>query len=312
MKGFAMPPIRKVAILGAGALGAYYASRFAAAPGFEVAFIATGERATRLAQDGVVVNGERLLLPVGDPARGGEPVDLVLVALKHHQLAEALGDLEPFVGAGTLLVSVLNGLDSEALLAERYGADKVLYCVAVGIDAVRQDGTVTVPNAGRLFVGEARNAPASSRVERVQEALTRAGLPWETPIDMLRTLWWKFMINVGVNQASAVLRAPYGVFQASADARAVITALMAEVLALAARLGIDLGPADLEEWERVLGRLAPQGKTSMLQDVEAGRKTEVEIFAGKVVALGREHGVPTPVNQVMLHMIRTLEAGAAE
>ena len=301
---------KKVAILGAGALGAYYASRFHAG-GFETVLVAGGERGERLRRNGLSVNGERFDLPVVDGAGPHMPADLVLIALKHHQLTAALPELRPLVGPETLVLSVLNGLDSEALIGAVYGVEKVLYCVAVGIDAVREGSAVTVANQGRLFFGEARNTPASARVRRVQAALDRAGLAWETPADMLRTLWWKFMVNVGVNQASAVLRAPYGVFQRSAEAREVLTELMAEVIALAGPAGVDLTAADLAEWERVLGRLAPEAKTSMLQDVEAGRKTEVEIFAGKVVELGRQYGVPTPANRLMLHLLRVVEENPA-
>ena len=302
-----MQQIRDVAVFGAGALGAFYASRFHATPGFNVSLIADGERGTRLRTEGLSVNDEIFRPPVRDPAQAAEPVDLIIVALKHHQLTPAIEDLRHFVGENTLILSVMNGLDSEELIAARYGWDKVLYCVAVGIDAVRKEGVVMAPHAGRLYFGEALNRPGAPRVVRVQKALDRAGLPWETPDDMLRMLWWKFMINVGINQASAVLRAPYGVFQRSADARAVVTALMEEVITLARCRGIDLGPADLEAWERVLGGLAPEGKTSMLQDIEAGRKTEIEIFAGKMVDLGRARQVPTPANALMLHLIRTLE-----
>jgi 2-dehydropantoate 2-reductase len=124
---------------------------------------------------------------------------------------------------------------------------------------------------------------------------------------MIRMLWWKFMINVGVNQASAVMRAPYGVFQSSPDAQALTEALMREVIVLAQRIGVNLAEQDLDEWHPVLKRLSPEGKTSMLQDVEAGRKTEVEIFGGKVVELGERYGVPTPVNQTVLNIIRVLE-----
>jgi 2-dehydropantoate 2-reductase len=301
---------KKVAILGAGALGAYYASRFHAG-GFETVLVAGGERGERLCRNGLRVNGERFDLPVVDGAGPHTPADLVLVALKHHQLSEALPELRPLVGPETLILSVLNGLDSEALIGAAYGVEKVLYCVAVGIDAVREGSAVTVANQGKLFFGEARNAPASARVRRVQAALDRAGLAWETPADMLRILWWKFMVNVGINQASAVLRASYGIFQRSAEAREVLTELMAEVIALAGPAGVDLTAADLAEWERVLDRLAPEAKTSMLQDVEAGRKTEVEIFAGKVVELGRQYGVPTPANRLMLHLLRVVEENPA-
>jgi len=304
-----MPDLRRVAILGAGALGAWYGSRFHQA-GYATLLVAAGERARQLRRDGLIVNGERFHLPVCAPGSQQAPADLILVAVKHHQLPPALPLLWPLVGPDTLILSVLNGLDSEEIIGRMYGAEKLLYCVAIGIDAVREGNVVTVANPGRLCFGEARNEPPSLRVQRVQTAFDRAGLAWETPVDMLRTLWWKFMVNVGVNQASAVLRAPYGVFQRSAAARAVLRKLMLEVIALAGAAGVDLTPADLEEWERVLQRLAPDAKTSMLQDIEAGRKTEVEIFAGKVVELGTHYGVPTPANRMMLHLLHVLEESA--
>ena len=302
-----MADIRSVAVLGAGALGAYYASRFLKS-GFATTLIARGKRAARLRAQGLSVNGEHLLLPVSEPERESAPADLILVALKHHQLEGALPDLAPLVGPETILLSVMNGLDSEAIIGERYGLEKLLYCVAVGIDGVRQGSTVTVTHGGRLCFGEARNATLTPRVRRVQAALARAELAYETPADMTRALWWKFMVNVGINQASAMLRAPYGVFQHSADAREVTEALMREVIALAAGARVDLSEKDLQAWDGTLSGLAPQGKTSMLQDLEAGRKTEVEIFAGKAVDLGEQYGVPTPANALTLHIIRTLES----
>ena len=115
------------------------------------------------------------------------------------------------------------------------------------------------------------------------------------------------MVNVGINQASAAMRAPYGVFQSSPDAQALTETLMREVLVLAQRLGVNLGEQDLDQWYAVLKTLSPEGKTSMLQDIEAGRKTEVEVFAGKVVELGKSYSISTPVNQTLLHIVRVLE-----
>jgi 2-dehydropantoate 2-reductase len=128
---------------------------------------------------------------------------------------------------------------------------------------------------------------------------------------MIRTLWWKFMINVGVNQASAVMRAPYGTFQSSPEAQALMETLMRESIVLAKAEGVNLGEQNLVDWYAFLRTLSPEGKTSMLQDIEAGRKTEVEIFAGKVVALGERHRIPTPVNRTVLNIIHVLEQQAA-
>jgi 2-dehydropantoate 2-reductase len=120
-------------------------------------------------------------------------------------------------------------------------------------------------------------------------------------------LWWKFMVNVGTNQASAVMRAPYGVFQSSPQARALMEALMHEAILLAQAAGVNLVEQDIEDWYAVLDTLSPEGKTSMLQDIEAGRQTEVEVFGGKAVELGRVHGIPTPVNETVWRIIKVLE-----
>ncbi|MGO8880189.1 MAG: ketopantoate reductase family protein [Desulfomonilaceae bacterium] len=302
-----MKEIKTVAVLGAGAMGAVYASRFFDSSLFPTVLVARDSRYDRLREEGCVVNGKRYLIPVVHPDEPPHAFDLVIVALKSHNLAEAVPYLKNLVGAHTTIISVMNGLDSEEYLGSVYGMDKVLYAIAVGIDAVREGNSVTYTNPGKIFFGQANNSDLSERVVRVQDAFQKAGIAHEIPPDMIRMLWWKFMINVGINQASAVMRAPYGVFQNSSDAQALMSELMREVIILAQQAGVNLKGQDIDDWNAVLKTLSPKGKTSMLQDIEAGRKTEVEIFAGKVVDLGKSFGIPTPVNQTLLSIIHVLE-----
>ncbi len=304
--------IESVAIVGAGAMGGLYAWHFARA-GFPVTLVARGERARRLAAQGVLVNGEPLVASVFDAEAvgggGAEPVDLVLVAVKHHELVTALDDVAPLVGPHTLFLSVLNGLDSEKAIAVRFGAEHVLLCVALAMDAMRVGHEVTFRQAGRLAFGDEDNTVVSDRVLSVQRVLDRAGLVWETPADMRRTMWWKFMVNVGINQASAVLLEPYGAFQPEGDARSLMMALVDEVVAVSRPEGVGLDDGDVQRWYAVLAGQPAAAKTSMHQDVEAGRRTEVDIFAGRVVALGEQHGIPTPYNRAMLWILRRAVGG---
>jgi 2-dehydropantoate 2-reductase len=302
-----MQPIRTVSILGAGAIGATYAALLYDADPTCVTLIAGGERYERLTREGLIVNGVHYQIPVLRPEDTAPPADLILVALKHHHLAQGVRDLRNRVGEGTTILSAMNGLDSESILGAAYGTDKLLYAVSVGVDAVRAGNRVTYTRQNKLLFGEADNTTLSERVRRVCAFFDRVGLTYDTPPDMLRVLWWKWMVNVGVNQASAALRAPYGVFQESEDARALMDAAMVEAIALARAAGIDLVEQDIADWHAILATLAPQGKTSMLQDVDAGRKTEVELFGGKAVELGRAYGIPTPVNETLLRIIRVLE-----
>ncbi|WP_068251002.1 ketopantoate reductase family protein [Janibacter corallicola] len=296
-------PITTVAILGAGAMGAMYAQHFVEG-GLQTSLVASGERADRLRDTGLTVGGTPLRAPVLDPDRDeAHPVDLVVVAVKHHDLAGALEDVAPFVGPGTTFLSVLNGLDSETTIGERFDPNRVLLCIALGMAAGREGSEITYSSPGELVIGTAAHLAAPERLHRVQTALDRAGLAWSSPADMEHEMWWKFMVNTCINQASAVMRKPYAAFTVDGPARSLMLALREEVIAVSAPEGVPLGDADRERWDTVLGGLPGEGHTSMLQDVLAGRATEVALFAGRVVELGRRHGIPTPYNQTIAWLL---------
>jgi len=306
------PSIETISIVGAGALGGAYASILHDMDDHCVSFIASGDRLGRLRKNGLIVNGKAYRIPVLGPEDLLPPADLIIVAVKHNQLSEAIREMKNRVGGETTILSVMNGIESEAQIGAAYGMEKVLYAVSVGIDGVRVGNRINFKKKGKICFGEAKNPSISERVRRVQDLFGRAGIPYETPPDMIRMLWWKFMINVGINQASAVLRAPYGVFQTSQEARDLMNTAMQEVIKLAEKEKVHLSAEDIKDWEAVLFGLNPEGKTSMLQDIEANRKTEVEMFSGKVIELGKRHHVPTPVNQRLFDTIGKIEGRPQE
>lgn len=301
------PFIETISFIGAGALGGAYASIFHDMDNHCVSFVASGDRFERLRRDGLIVNGKRYNIPVLRPEDSFPPSDLVIVAVKHNHLADAIREMKMTVGPETTIISVMNGIDSEMKIGASYGTEKVLYAVSVGIDGVREENRVNFKKRGKILFGEAKNPVISERVKRVRDLFDRAGIISETPPDMIRILWWKFMINIGINQASAVLRAPYSVFQTSQEARDLMELAMQEVIRLAEKERVQLSQEDIKNWETVLFGLNPEGKTSMLQDVEAHRKTEIEMLAGKVIELGARHHVPTPVNQKLFDRIKEME-----
>jgi 2-dehydropantoate 2-reductase len=300
-------PIKTIAVIGAGAMGASYASKFYEMDKNCISFVAAGNRYDPLKENGVVVNGKHYFFNVIRPEKQAPPSDFIIVAVKHHHLGSAIRDIRNRVGEDSLILSIMNGIESEEQIASVYGADKVLYGIAVGIDAVREKNSITFSQQGKLIFGEANNFHLTERVLRVQSLFNQAGIIYETPEDMIRTLWWKFMINVGINQVSAALGAPYAVFQNSQEARELMESAMREVITIAKAEKIHLVEADIANWNSFLSTLSPQGKTSMLQDVEAKRKTEVEMFAGKVIKLGKKHGIPMPINQTFYRLIKVIE-----
>lgn len=300
--------IKKVSVIGLGGIGAAYASRLHDYDPECVQVIANGERVKRYQEQGHLINGNRYDFNYSLPDVPTEPADVIFVAVKYEGLEEAIRDMKNHVGPNTIIVSLMNGISSEEMIAKTYGSENVLYAMCVGIDAVREGTSITFSNIGKVSFGEKKNVSLSSNVKQVKDLFERADIPYEIPEDMLRTLWWKFMVNVGVNQTSAVLRAPYKVYKELPEAIDLMTAAMEEVIALAHKFDIHLDSSDIGKFEKIIKEvLDPEGKTSMLQDIEAGRKTEVEYLAGTVCKLGKEHHVPTPVNDMLLKMIHVLE-----
>lgn len=303
-----MKAIRSALVVGAGAIGAVVASEIHAVDPEAVALCATGARRQRYLRDGFVVNGKRYdfrLAALSAPA----PYDLVLVAVKSYNLTEAIEEVRPYVGSDTIILSLLNGITSEEALRAEFGADKVPLATIIGIDAQRVDNKIDFVNAGKIQFGFEKNDPESpdDRVNTVSSFFSTYGIPYSVPSDMVRALWFKFMVNVSINQWSAVLKGTYGMFQRSASARELLVETMKEVIALSGAFGVGLVPKDMETVFATIDKLDARGKTSMLQDVDAGRRTEVDAFAGVVVEKSREHGLSAPINQSLLLAIRAME-----
>lgn len=298
----------RVVLVGLGAVGAAYASRLLDA-GIDLRVLAGPDRAGRYAAEPTMVNGRPYDVPLSTGEDG--PADVAIVAVKRAALADAVELLRPCVGADTVVISLLNGIDSEEVLAAAFPQATVLLAVCVGLDAVRDGRDVHYSSLGRILFGEPANpGPLAERVAAVAAMLRSAGIEHQVPPDMVHELWWKYLINVGANQVSAVLKAPYRLLQDRANpARDVMIAAQREVIAVANAHGVALTGADLARWLDVLDGLGPDNYTSMAQDALAGRPTEVDSFAGTMIALGRQTGVPVPVNTVLYGLLKGAESG---
>lgn len=302
-----MKTIKRVYISGLGAIGSSYAACFYENNPDMVTVIADRKRIERYRTQGVLVNEKAYSFRYIEPGTTGETADLILIAVKQHQLDESIQTIRNFVGEKTIILSLLNGISSEELVGKEFGMEKLLYSFVVGTDAVREGTKTSFSKLGKIVFGEQDDSEHSEKVRAVKELFDRVKIPYQIPDKILKELWWKFMLNVGINQVSAILKAPYGVFQKFGEARELMEMACWEVIRISEKVGINLSAEDLQNSIKVINTLAPSGKTSMLQDAEAGRKTEVEIFAGTVVKLGHEYGVATPINGFLLKAIHTIE-----
>ncbi|MDR1807307.1 MAG: ketopantoate reductase family protein [Propionibacteriaceae bacterium] len=298
----------RVALLGLGALGAAnLVQMLDHNPAADVVVVAGGSRGERLRRDGIVANDRHYGVTVADPAAAG-PVDLVLVAVKSYQLDAAIADLAGCVGPGTAIVSLLNGTTSERRLQAAFPAAFVPLAISMGSNCGRDATGFRFYSVGRLFVGEPRNDPPSARVTALSALLDEFGVVHTVPADMEHQLWKKFVLNCGVNQATALLEAPYRAIQApDSAARGLMVGLLREALAAGQARGVDLTEADLTSILEILDALDPAGYSSMAQDAINHRPMETDEFAGEVVRLGEAHGVPTPLSAAAATILQAKE-----
>ncbi len=303
-----MGEIKTAALIGLGAIGSYLAGNLVTVLGDNLRIIAGGERRERLQRDGVVINGQQVHFHVTDPAEETGYADLAIIITKFTGLSQALEDMARQIGPDTIIMAPLNGVESESVVAEVYGWERVIYSLA-RVSVVMKGNQVSYnPEGAHMEFGEKTNRVISPRVQAVQELFRRAGIKSLIPEDMERAIWRKYMCNVSENQTAALLGIPFGAWSGvSEHATRVRELVMQEVIAVARKKGIDLNQADVESQREVLKRIPYGNKTSTLQDIEAGRKTEVEMFGGTMVRMGRELGVPTPLNEFLYHAICVLE-----
>jgi len=299
----------RISVIGLGAMGASYTAKLDEVPQTDVRVIAEAERAERLRRDGVTVNSVRHDFTIVTPEEEVEPADLLIVAVKYTGFAQALPQMRHHIGDNTIVLSLLNGITSEDEIAAAYPQCHPLLSITFGIDAVRQGQTVTFISLGSMEFGEKTNAePYSAQVRWVADLFDQAGLTYAIPVDMVARMWWKFLINTGVNQVTAALDAPYAILQdPTCPAYDLMLAAQREVVAVAQAQNIGLGEPDIDSWLTVLAALGPGQYTSMAQDVLAHRPTEVDIFAGAMLRMGRDLGIPVPANTFLYQILKSKE-----
>lgn len=302
-----MNEIKTVGLIGLGAVGALYAERMLAS-GADLRVIVDDERKDRYSREGVYVNGTRVDFPYVTP-KDAAPVDLLLIVTKEGGLLSAMETASGFVGKDTLIISLLNGVTSEGIVAARFGAENVLYSVAQGMDAVKEGNRLTYVHPGRIVLGEREAGEISARVQKVADFLNSHGVVCTPVGDMVRRQWGKLMLNVGLNQACMVFECDYGGVQQPGKPRETMLGAMREAQKMAALEGYAISEEEFSEWVALLDSFSPEGKPSMRQDGEAHRKSEVELFAGTMVRLGQKHGVSLPVNEWLYGRVQEIEAG---
>ncbi len=292
----------RFAILGAGAVGGYYGAKLARS-GHEVTFLARGPHLTAIRERGLQIRSPDLgdftvhAPAEDDPARIG-PVDVVVLAVKTYANPGAFPMLAPMLGTETSILTLQNGVDSTAELAQAVGEGRVIGGTTYIATALTGPGVIEQTGTHRRIVlGEVFGEPPglSRRVEALQEALSGADIQAEAVPDGRVPIWEKFIVLASVSGFTGVTRLPIGPLWADSFCRAQLLEGCREVERLARASGVPVAADILERITMYIDDIPPTMRSSLLIDLSAGKQIEVEALQGAVVRRARTLGIAVPV-----------------
>lgn len=300
----------KIAIIGAGAMGCLYACLLH--PKQEVLLLDISQPAVdAINRNGILKkepdNTESVCrVPAALSGTVHEPMDLVIVFVKDTASRAALAGNRELIGENTLLLSLQNGMGNEEVLEEFADRRQVLLGTTKHNCVTLSPGTILHSGSGMTHIGSPCGNMAAAR--EIEQAFSRCGIQAQACEDVKRLLWEKLFVNMTINPLTALLDAPISVLADSADVQALAYTLLTEAVAVA--------KADGEEFdlETIYGSLIKTadtlrvGKASMCQDLEHGRKTEIDFINGAVVKLGIRYAIPTPAHEMIVRLIHAKES----
>lgn len=293
---------RSVAIIGAGAVGSYFIYGFSGLGDVSLCLVAEGERAARLKENGVIIN-EKVYRPEVKTPDEAHGVDLLLVCTKYHGLSGALDSIERVCDEHTTVMSLLNGIDSEDIIGDRIGHDHMLYSVT-RISSERRNGKIRfVPETTiGISFGEKDTKDVTPRMKAFEALMKKAGLHYFVKDDIIFDQWSKYSMNIIYNLPQAVLNVPFGAYYDSQYVGAIRDRMYEEVQKVAAAEGVTL--KEQGDWRSACVKSA---RFSTLQDIDAGRHTEVDMFAGVLIKLAKKHGIEVPFCEFCYIALKALE-----
>lgn len=295
--------LQEIGLIGLGAIGTVYAAGLEKAYGAHFRVVAGGERAERI-QKGVILNQDTFFPQLAAP---GWKADLMIFSTKNYDLEQAVADAAPYIKRETVILPVLNGVTAKSVLQSAFPENLVLYGVDMGIDALRTKIGVIVTKPAHIVFGDEWNQEVRPEVAAVKAVLDQAGIENTVGVDMKKEIWRKFMWNIGFNQVTAALDATYEDVAKIPEIYELAERAMFEVYSVAQYMQIDLSTDDILAKRYAYQNAAPFGKTSMAQDMEAHRQTEVDYFSGMLLTMAQKANQLCPVNHALYLLIKSKE-----
>jgi 2-dehydropantoate 2-reductase len=285
----------KVTVFGAGAVGSYFGGKLSQR--HEVTLVGRKGHVEAIRANGLRVGNDTFFPEAWESVEGLPPQDLVLMTVKAYDTLEAIGSIAPLVDDETVVASVQNGLVSYPLLRNAF-PHAVTGVTSMGVTFI-SPGEVRLAGTGETLFG-----PTGEDATKVSEVLSASGVPSRVAEDIALEIWRKAVVNASINPVTALIRQQNGALLEK-GVRALVKELCTEAAEVAAAEGHHLQDAFHTVLSVIEG--TARNRSSMLQDVEAGRRTEIEEITGKMVSLAAVHGIEVPCNKTLLHLVRALK-----
>jgi len=303
----------KIAVMASGAVGGYFGGKLALA-GHEVTFIARGAHGAAIRENGLQVNSVKgdfvfeNATVTDDPATVG-PVDIILFAVKLWATEEAAVLCRPMVGAHTLVIPLQNGVDALDTVTGVLGAANVGGGIAKISAVISEPGVIShVSDFASIEFAEAHSQP-SERTANFQTSCVEAGFDAMISLDIIKSLWLKFIFLAALSGMTAAARKPVGQIIGHEEGISAFQSCMAETVSIGQKLGIDLSEKTVERILKFVKSLPPAMKASQLNDLELGNRLEAPWLTGAVCRMGREQNIATPVNDTIYAVLRPFVNG---
>ncbi|MGC9195985.1 MAG: ketopantoate reductase family protein [Syntrophobacteraceae bacterium] len=301
-----------ILIVGAGAIGSLIGARLSRTSASVVLFSTNREHMEAVREGGLKI--EELDGKVSNHALRacfeieGLPInpDYALVLVKSYATLEALSLVRPLCSPSTVFVTLQNGIGNWERIAEVVGKRAVIAGTTAQGSTLVAPGLIRHGGNGPTYIGEVFGAK-SERVERLVDVFRQAGLATQPSDEVQRLIWEKLLVNVGINAITALTGIRNGAVAATAEAARLCRAAVGEAVAVAAAKGYPMGPDMADRVLSVAGATA-RNRSSMGQDVDRKKRTEIEAINGAIVRFGQDAGIATPVNQTLTSLVKVLEA----
>lgn len=296
-----MEKIKNVLICGIGAIGGYYASKIFDLQKHTLKVLVDKSRLDRYQKEPRVINEKEYNFDYILPEETDYKADLIIIATKSNGLKDSIKNIKNFVKDDTIIFSFLNGVSSEHKLEKVYGEDKLLYSYLIGHTFFRNGRSINHDGHAKIIFGS--KFKDDTKVERAKAFFDEIGVPYEIPGDIIQSQWLKFAFNCCVNQISAITRMNFGEIKQSQKSLDIMKTICTEIQTVAEKVGVSTSVDFYKHSLESLDIMIPEGKTSMLQDIESGRKPETDLFGHTVNKLGIKYGIDTPYNRLLADMI---------